>query len=102
MATFRDGGVATTWCKSKAGGARPAHFSITLADVIAIVQDIVGEDDQLVVAIVGDLLQSGQLTRGGTGIRQRPSRRQGQWRSCLLGSKWRCVPEGRGVHQGAL
>lgn len=43
--------------------ATPARLTTTLYDLMAVVQDVVGPDnDALVVATVGHLLRSGRLT----------------------------------------
>ena len=45
------------------GGAMPSHLTTTLYELLAAIQDVVGpDDDTLVVATVGYLLQSGRLT----------------------------------------
>jgi hypothetical protein len=67
MATVRDRGAVTTVVRGRPGAARPSHLSITLADLITAIQDIVGpEDDGLVVATMRHLLRAGRLTGRGT------------------------------------
>jgi hypothetical protein len=60
--------VVTSVRRGRPGAVRPSRLPLTLADLITAIQDIVGpQDDGLVVATVGDLLQSGRLMRRGTG-----------------------------------
>jgi hypothetical protein len=52
--------------------AKPWRRSLTLADLITAVQDVVGPaDDALVVATVRHLLRSGWVTGRGTGTQVR-------------------------------
>jgi hypothetical protein len=68
MATVMERGVVTTVGRGRPGAGRPSHLPLTLYDLITAIQDVVGpEDDQLVVATVRLLLQSGRLTRCRTG-----------------------------------
>ena len=61
--------------RSRPGAARPSHLPLTLADLITAIQDVVGpEDDGLVAATVRHLLRSGRLTCVG-----RRSRTAGRW-----------------------
>jgi hypothetical protein len=71
MATVMDCGAGIAVGRGRPGGARPSRLSLTLADLITAIQDVVGpEDDALVVATVRDLLRSGQLTGlGKRGVR---------------------------------
>ena len=68
MATVMARGAMTTMNRGRPAEARPSHRLITLYELIAAIQDVVGtEDDTLVVATVGHLLRSGRLTEGGHG-----------------------------------
>jgi hypothetical protein len=71
MATLMARGAMTTIDRRRPGAARPSRLSITLADLITAIQDVVGpEDDRLVVATVRHLMGAGRLTRRSTGTRQ--------------------------------
>jgi hypothetical protein len=69
MATVRDRGAVRTVGSCRPAAESPSRLLITLYDLIAAIQDVVGPgDDQLVVATVRHLLRSGRLTalRSGT------------------------------------
>jgi hypothetical protein len=68
MATVRDCGTVTTTGKGRPREARPSRLSITLADLITAVQDVVGPgDDELVVATVRHLLGAARFLGCGAG-----------------------------------
>jgi hypothetical protein len=49
--------------RMRPGAGKPLRLPLTLADLITVIQDIVGpEDDKLVVATVRHLLGTGRLT----------------------------------------
>jgi hypothetical protein len=87
MATMRDQGAVTTAARGRPGAARPSRLSITMADLITVIQDVVGPGDEgLVVATVRHLLQSGRLTGRGTGTRAVPMQPQEQrWSHMVTG-----------------
>jgi len=63
--------------RGSSGAGMPSRRPITLYDLIAAIQEVVGpEDDGLVVATVRNLLQSGQLNGRGAGTRLCPPPRQ--------------------------
>jgi hypothetical protein len=75
MATVIDRHAVTTVGRGRRGEARPWSLSITLADLITALQDVVGpEDDGLVVATVRHLLGAGRLTEFRSGTRRYPPR----------------------------
>lgn len=77
MVTVMDRGAVTTIGRCRPGAARLSRLSITLADLITAIQDVVGpEDDGLVVATVRHLLRSGRLSGRGTGTRRDPPPRR--------------------------
>lgn len=66
MATVIDRHAVTTVGRGRRGEARPWSLSITLADLIIAIQDVVGpEDDGLVVATVRHLLGVGGSRSSG-------------------------------------
>jgi hypothetical protein len=68
MATVRDRGTVTIMSRSRLGAARSTRHSITLADLLTTIQDVMDpEDAGLVIVTVRQLLQSGRLTRRGSG-----------------------------------
>jgi hypothetical protein len=70
MATVMERGEGTPMTTVRPAAATPARLTTTLYDLMAMVQDVVGPDnDALVVATVGHILRSGRLTsleRGNT------------------------------------
>ena len=69
MVTAMAPGTVTPVSRGRPGAERPSCRSLTLADLITVIQDVVGlEDDALVVATVRHLLGAGRLTglRAGT------------------------------------
>jgi hypothetical protein len=68
MATVRARRAGIPEGRGKPGAGKPFQLPLTLYDLIAAIQDIVGPGhDELVVATVRGLLRSGQVTRCGTG-----------------------------------
>jgi hypothetical protein len=66
MATTIDRGSVATVRRGRRGDALPSSGPITLSDLIAAIQDVVGpEDDALVVATVVHLLRSRRLGSSG-------------------------------------
>jgi hypothetical protein len=77
MATVMARRAVTSVGSGRPEASRPSRLSLTLYDLIAAIQDVVGpEDDGLVVATVSHLLGAGRLTGRGTGIRWCPQQRQ--------------------------
>ncbi len=69
MGTVMDPGTVTPEGRGRPGAERPSRLPLTLADLIAAIQDVVGPgDDRLVVATVRHLLQSGWVMGRGAGI----------------------------------
>jgi hypothetical protein len=66
MATVMEYSVVTLVGRGRPGAARPLRRPITLYDLIATIQDVVGpEDDGLVVVTVSHLLRSGRVMSSG-------------------------------------
>jgi hypothetical protein len=73
MATVVARRALTSVERGRPVAARPSSLRLTLADLITAIQDVVGsEDDRLVAATVRHLLRDGRLTRRGTDIRRGP------------------------------
>ena len=73
MAIVMERGAVTTMSRGRPGAARPLRCSLTLADLITAIQDVVGpEDDQLVVASVRHLLGAGWVRGRGAIARRSP------------------------------
>jgi hypothetical protein len=71
MATVVARSTATSAGRGRPGAARSSRLPPTLADLITVLQDVVGpEDDGLVVATVWHLLEAGRLIRLETGTRR--------------------------------
>jgi hypothetical protein len=88
MATVRDRGGVTSVGRGRRGEARPLLLSITLYDLITAIKDVVGpEDDRLVAATVRHLLRSGRLTGRGTGTR-RPGSARRRCRRTWASHRW--------------
>jgi hypothetical protein len=101
MATVRDRGTVTTAGRDRPGAASPSRLPITLPDLIAAIQDVVGPaDDGLVGATVRHLLRSGRLTALRSGTHRCPAPRQEQrwsqsWKAGVrhpgaMARRWRC------------
>ena len=77
MPTVIGRGTGTTIRRGRPGATRPSHLPITLYDLIAAIQDVMGpEDDEVVVATVQHFLRSGRLTGRGARTRRCPTPRQ--------------------------
>jgi hypothetical protein len=64
MSTALEVGEMVTVATGMQGVAAPSRRTMTLYDLIAALQDVVGPDDTLVVATVAHLLRSGRCTWG--------------------------------------
>jgi hypothetical protein len=77
MVTVMERSVVTPEGMGRPGAEKPSRLPLTLADLITAIQDVVGpEDDGLVAATVRDLLRAGRLKWRGTGTRRCPLPRQ--------------------------
>jgi hypothetical protein len=75
MATVMEQRAGTPVGRARREAAKASRLPITLADLITVLQDVVGpEDDGLVVATVQHLLGSVRLMERGIGTRQCPPR----------------------------
>ena len=87
MLTVMDPGTVTPVSRGRLGAARPSRFSLTLADLITAIQDVVGPgNDRLVVATVRHLLEIRRLMEHGAGtLRRPPPRREKRWSHMVTG-----------------
>jgi hypothetical protein len=75
MATSRTRSALKSVGRKRPEAVRPSRLAVSLADLITVMQDVVGPgDDGLVVATVRHLLRAGRLTKRGTETLWRSSR----------------------------
>jgi hypothetical protein len=85
MGTVKERSAVTTVRRGRPGAARPWHLSVTLAELITAIEDVVGlEDDAPVMATVWYLLRSWRLRGRVTGTRRGPPERREQGVSSML------------------
>jgi hypothetical protein len=88
MATVMARRALTSMGKGRSGAARPSRLPLILAHLISAIQDVVGpQDDGLVAATVRHLLRSGRLAGRGTGTR-RPGSARRRCRRTWASHRW--------------